>query len=75
MYITIELPDANNRKVKPKAYGKVTFFATTRKEKTHSELDFYLYDTVNVEESKIIVGFRNIIYIVKKRKRNGGNSC
>lgn len=69
LYITIELPDAHNPKVKLEADGKFTFSATTGQEQTHYELDFYLYDRVNAEESKISVGLRNIIYIVKKEEK------
>lgn len=68
LYITIELPDANNPKVKLEPDGKFTFSATTGQEQTLYELDFYLYDRVNAEESKISVGLRNIICIVKKEE-------
>nr|ADE76981.1 unknown [Picea sitchensis] len=69
LYITIELPDANNPKWKLEPDGKFTFSATTGQEKTFYELDFYLYDRVNVEESKISVNLRNIICILKKEDK------
>lgn len=69
LYITIELPDANNSKVKLEPDGKFTFSATTGKEQTLYGLDYCLYDRVNVEESKINVGLRNIICIVKKEEK------
>lgn len=69
LYITIELPDANNPKVNLEPDGKFTFSATTGQEQTPYELDFYLYDRVNVEESNISVGLRNIICILKKEEK------
>lgn len=69
LYITIELPDANNPKVKLEPDGKFTFSATTGQEQTYYELDFYLYDRVNVGESKISIGLRHIFCIVKKEEK------
>jgi len=69
LYITIELPDANNPKVKLEPDGKFTFSATTGQEQTFYELDLNLYDRVNVEESKISVGLRHIFCIVKKEDK------
>ncbi|KAH7656295.1 cytosolic prostaglandin-E synthase protein [Dioscorea alata] len=66
VYITIELPDAKDVKLSLQPNGQFHFSATTGAENIPYEIDFELYDKVNVEESKAAVGLRNICYLVKK---------
>ncbi|XP_068636766.1 co-chaperone protein p23-1-like [Aristolochia californica] len=66
VFITIELPDAKDVKLKLEPEGKFFFSATAGSDNTPYEIDLDLYDTVNVEESKSSVGLRSIRYIVKK---------
>lgn len=66
LIITIELPDANDVKLKLDPEGKFFFSATSGVEKIPYELDIDLYDKVDVNESKASVGLRNICYLVKK---------
>ncbi|KAJ6793170.1 Uncharacterized protein M6B38_111380 [Iris pallida] len=69
VFITIELPDAKDLKLSLQPEGQFSFYATTGSDKIPYELDFELYDKVNVEESKAAVGLRNICYLVKKAER------
>ncbi|KAK8969652.1 hypothetical protein KSP40_PGU019554 [Platanthera guangdongensis] len=66
VYITIELPDAENVKLKLQPEGRLYFSATSGPDSIQYEVDLELYDKVNVEESKAAVGLRNICYLVKK---------
>ncbi|KAL6209385.1 hypothetical protein ACLB2K_020327 [Fragaria x ananassa] len=66
LYITIDLPDAQDVKLKLDPEGKFLFSATTGKEKTPYEVDLDLYDKIDVNESKASIGLRNICYLVKK---------
>ncbi|KAJ6852424.1 uncharacterized protein M6B38_255625 [Iris pallida] len=66
VFITIELPDAKDLKLTLQPDGQFSFYATSGSDKIPYELDFELYDKVNVEESKAAVGLRNICYLVKK---------
>lgn len=66
VFITIELPDAENVKLKLQPEGRLYFSATSGPDSTEYEVDLELYDKVNVEESKAAVGLRNICYLVKK---------
>ncbi|KAL6218262.1 hypothetical protein ACLB2K_011477 [Fragaria x ananassa] len=66
LYITIDLPDAQDVKLKLGPEGKFLFSATTGKEKTPYEVDLDLYDKIDVNESKASIGLRNICYLVKK---------
>lgn len=66
LFITIELPDAQDVKLKLEPEGKFFFSATTGAEKVPYEVDLELYDKVDVNESKASVGSRNICYLVKK---------
>eukprot|EP00252_Welwitschia_mirabilis_P020558 TRINITY_DN5066_c0_g1_i2.p1 TRINITY_DN5066_c0_g1~~TRINITY_DN5066_c0_g1_i2.p1 ORF type:complete len:182 (-),score=57.47 TRINITY_DN5066_c0_g1_i2:214-759(-) len=69
LYITIELPDAVNPKIKIEPEGKFIFSATAGKDQLPYELDLELFDKVNVEESRISIGLRNIICIVQKQEK------
>lgn len=66
LYITIDLPDAQDVKLKLQPEGKFLFSATTGAEKTPYEVDLDLYDKIDVNESKANIGLRNICYLVKK---------
>ncbi|KAG9451232.1 hypothetical protein H6P81_011197 [Aristolochia fimbriata] len=66
VFITIELPDAEDVKLKLEPEGKFVFSAMAGADNTLYEIDLDLYDKVNVEESKSSIGLRNLRYIVKK---------
>ncbi|KAK1367099.1 Co-chaperone protein p23-1 [Heracleum sosnowskyi] len=66
LFITIDLPDAKDVKLKLEPEGKFYFSATSGPEKLLYEIDIDLYDEVDVNESKASVGSRNIIYLIKK---------
>ncbi|KAB2603433.1 hypothetical protein D8674_004438 [Pyrus ussuriensis x Pyrus communis] len=66
VYITIDLPDAQDVKLKLEPEGKFLFSATVGPEKTPYEVDLDLYDKIDVNETKSSVGLRNICYLVKK---------
>ncbi|KAJ4701131.1 HSP20-like chaperones superfamily protein [Melia azedarach] len=69
VYITIDLPDAQDVKLKLEPEGKFFFSATSGADKIPYEVDFDLYDKVDVNESKASVGLRNICYLVKKGEK------
>ncbi|MED6110541.1 hypothetical protein PIB30_043963 [Stylosanthes scabra] len=66
VYITIELPDAQDVKLKLEPEGKFYFSATAGAEKVPYEIDIDLFDKVDVDNSKVSVGSRNIFYLVVK---------
>ncbi|XVE55082.1 hypothetical protein DITRI_Ditri03aG0132300 [Diplodiscus trichospermus] len=66
VFITIELPDAQDVKLKLEPEGKFFFSATSGADKIPYEVDLDLHDKVVVDESKASVGKRNICYLVKK---------
>ncbi|XP_027367285.1 co-chaperone protein p23-1-like [Abrus precatorius] len=66
LYITVELPDAQDVKLKLEPDGKFYFSATTGAEKIPYEINIDLFDKVDVNNSKASTGSRNIFYIVKK---------
>ncbi|XP_062020703.1 uncharacterized protein LOC133737097 [Rosa rugosa] len=66
LYITIELPDAEDVKLKLEPEGKFLFSATTGAEKIPYVVDLDLYDKVDVNESRYSVGSGNIFHLVKK---------
>ncbi|TQD72739.1 hypothetical protein C1H46_041730 [Malus baccata] len=66
VYITVDLPDAQDVKLKLEPEGKFLFSATTGPEKTPYEVDLDLYDKIDINETKTSVGLRNICYLVKK---------
>ncbi|KAJ0024799.1 hypothetical protein Pint_07842 [Pistacia integerrima] len=66
VFITIDLPDAQDVKLKLEPEGKFFFSATSGADKIPYEVDFDLFDNVDVNESKASVGLRNICYLVKK---------
>ncbi|KAK9271085.1 hypothetical protein L1049_026674 [Liquidambar formosana] len=66
LFITIDLPDAKDVKLKLDPEGKFFFSATSGVDKIPYEVDIDLLDKVDVNESKASVGLRNICYLVKK---------
>ncbi|XP_062098511.1 co-chaperone protein p23-1-like [Humulus lupulus] len=68
LYITIDLPDAQDVKLKLEPEGKFLFSATSGVDKVPYELDLDLFDKVDVNESKASVGLRNIRYLIKKNE-------
>ncbi|KAG7593723.1 HSP20-like chaperone [Arabidopsis thaliana x Arabidopsis arenosa] len=66
VYITVELPDAEDVKLKLEPQGKFFFSATSGASKTPYEVDLDLFDSVDVNESKASVSSRCICYMVKK---------
>ncbi|XP_044474556.1 co-chaperone protein p23-1-like isoform X2 [Mangifera indica] len=66
VFITIDLPDAQDVKLKLEPEGKFVFSATSGSDKIPYEVDLDLFDSVDVNESKASVGSRNICYLVKK---------
>ncbi|XP_058096588.1 co-chaperone protein p23-1-like [Magnolia sinica] len=69
VYITVELPDANDVKLNLEPEGKFFFSATSGADKIPYEVDIDLHDKVNVDESKASIGVRNICYLVKKAEK------
>ncbi|RDX66479.1 hypothetical protein CR513_54746, partial [Mucuna pruriens] len=73
LYITVELPDAQDVKLKLEPEGKFYFSATAGAEKISYEVDFDLFDKIDVNNSKASVGSRNICYLVKKAENKWWN--
>ncbi|KAL8162044.1 hypothetical protein V2J09_013533 [Rumex salicifolius] len=67
VFITVELPDAKDVKLKLEPNGKFAFSAT--KDGTPYEFDFELFDKIKVEESKHNIGVRSIVYAVQKEEK------
>ncbi|XP_062211423.1 co-chaperone protein p23-1-like [Phragmites australis] len=65
VFLTIELPDANDVKLSLKPEGHFNFSAKGADDLPY-ELDLELFDAVNVEESKAAVAPRTICYLIKK---------
>eukprot|EP00249_Psilotum_nudum_P010814 c22782_g1_i1 orf=739-1179(-) len=66
VFLTVELPDTKSPKVKIEPEGRFTFSAVVGSSDDEYELDFELFDKINVEESKISVGLRNVFCVLKK---------
>ncbi|XP_068658144.1 co-chaperone protein p23-1-like [Aristolochia californica] len=64
VFLTVELPDAKDVKVKLEAEGKFLFSAT--RDGVLYEVDLELFDKINTEESKVSIGVRSIVYTIKK---------
>ncbi|KAI3868138.1 hypothetical protein MKX03_035354 [Papaver bracteatum] len=65
IFLTVDLPDANDVKLKLEPQGRFVFSAT--KDGIPYEVDIELYDKINAEESKVNNGARNIVYYVIKK--------
>ncbi|CAN4122163.1 unnamed protein product [Withania somnifera] len=66
LFITVELPDAKNVKLKLEPEGKFSFSATAGADNVPYAVDLDLFDKINVDESKSSSTSRNIVYLVKK---------
>ncbi|KAI3921825.1 hypothetical protein MKX01_005514, partial [Papaver californicum] len=64
IFINVDLPDANDVKLKLEPQGRFVFLAT--KDGIPYEVDIELYDKINVEESKVNNDVRIIVYVIKK---------
>ncbi|OVA13803.1 CS domain [Macleaya cordata] len=64
IFLTVDLPDAKDVKLKLEPEGRFIFSAT--KDSVPYEVDIELFDKINVEESKVSIGVRNIVYVIKK---------
>ncbi|XP_009115602.1 co-chaperone protein p23-1 [Brassica rapa] len=73
VYITVELPDAEDVKLKLEPEGKLFFSATSGASKTLYEVDLDLLDSVDVNESKVNVSSRSVFYLVKKAESKWWN--
>eukprot|EP00249_Psilotum_nudum_P013469 c24347_g2_i1 orf=156-557(+) len=69
LFLTVELPNAKNPKVKLDPEGKFIFSATAGPDDHLFELELELFDKVDVEASKINVGSRQIICIIQKQEK------
>ncbi|EHA8591506.1 co-chaperone protein p23-1 [Cocos nucifera] len=69
VYITIELPDAKDVKLNLQPDGHFYFSAASGADNVPYEIDFELFDKVNVEEGKASIGLRTICYLVKKAEK------
>ncbi|KAK4483195.1 hypothetical protein RD792_010375 [Penstemon davidsonii] len=66
VYLTVLLPDAKNPKVNLDPEGTFTFSATAGADNNLYEIKLDLFDKVDVEESKINIGVRNIFCVLEK---------
>ncbi|WJX71167.1 prostaglandin-E synthase [Trifolium repens] len=66
LYLTVDLPDAQDVKVKLEPEGKFYFSATAGAEKIPYEIDIDLFDNIDVNNSKVSPSSRHICYLVKK---------
>ncbi|KAJ0257630.1 CS domain-containing protein [Hirschfeldia incana] len=73
VYITVELPDAENVKLKLEPQGKFFFSAMGGASKTQYEVELDLFDSVDVNESKASVSSRCVCYLVKKAESKWWN--
>lgn len=73
VFLTVLLPDAKNPKVNLDPEGVFSFSGTAGAENHHYELKLHLHDKVNVEESKINIGIRNIFCVLEKAEKKWWN--
>ncbi|KAK9122556.1 hypothetical protein Sjap_012158 [Stephania japonica] len=67
IYLTVDLTDAKDVKLKLEPEGKFIFSAT--KDGVPYELDIELLDKINFEESKVNIGVRSIVYAITKAEK------
>ncbi|RVX06693.1 Uncharacterized protein CK203_029515 [Vitis vinifera] len=67
LYLTVELPDAKDVKLKLEPEGRFMFSAT--KDDVPYEVDIELFDKIKVEDSKCNVGVRSIVYVIAKAEK------
>ncbi|KAL2642762.1 hypothetical protein R1flu_010349 [Riccia fluitans] len=72
VFLTVELPDAKNPKVKLEPQGRFVFSALAAGGSEH-ELDLELFGGVDVGASKISVGLRHIIVVLQKEDHKWWN--
>ncbi|CAH9078464.1 unnamed protein product [Cuscuta europaea] len=66
LFIKVELPDAKNVNFKLDPEGKFSFSAEAGADNRPYELEFDLFDKVDVNESKSSITSRCICYLIKK---------
>ncbi|RWR75904.1 putative HSP90 co-chaperone [Cinnamomum micranthum f. kanehirae] len=71
IYLTVELPDSKDVKLKLEPEGKFIFSAT--KDGVPYEVDIELFDKINAEDSKVSIGLRHIVYVIKKDENKWWN--
>ncbi|KAK9111145.1 hypothetical protein Scep_018664 [Stephania cephalantha] len=69
LFITIELPDAKDARVKLEPEGKFFFSAKVGADNIPYEIDIDLFDKVDVNESKASICSRNICYLIQKAEK------
>uniref|UniRef100_A0A7N0VCA9 Co-chaperone protein p23 n=1 Tax=Kalanchoe fedtschenkoi TaxID=63787 RepID=A0A7N0VCA9_KALFE len=69
VFITVQLPNAADAKVVLEPEGVFGFTASGGADKQPYEIKLNLHDKVNVEESKINVGPRNVFCIIEKAEK------
>lgn len=69
IFLTVELPDARNPKIKLEPEGKFVFSATAGADDHLFEIELELFDNVNVEASKINMGLRHIFCVIQKHEK------
>ncbi|XP_078446699.1 co-chaperone protein p23-1-like [Wolffia australiana] len=67
IFLSIELPDAEDVKMDLRSEGRFIFSAV--KDGVPYQIDLELFDKINVEESKASVGSRHISYNLKKAEK------
>ncbi|KAL4567676.1 hypothetical protein LXL04_023268 [Taraxacum kok-saghyz] len=73
LFVTIDLPNTKNVKLKLEPEGKFYFSATVGSENLPYEIDINFHDKVKVNESKASVGPRTIVYLIKKEESKWWN--
>ncbi|KAH7287825.1 hypothetical protein KP509_32G076800 [Ceratopteris richardii] len=69
IFLTVELPDAREPKVKLEPEGKFCFNAIAGPSNDVFEIELELFDKVDVEASKINIGLRNIFCVIQKQTK------
>ncbi|GJW89736.1 HSP20-like chaperone [Tanacetum coccineum] len=73
IFITVDLPDAKDVKLKLEPEGKFYFSATAGADNVPYEIGVNLHDKVDVNESKSSAGSRSIVYLIKKEESKWWN--
>ncbi|KAI4374334.1 hypothetical protein MLD38_012341 [Melastoma candidum] len=69
VFLTVQLPDAKDAKVNLDPEGVFSFSGKAGSGNNLYEIKLELFDKVNVEESKINIGVRNIFCILEKAEK------
>lgn len=67
VFLTVELPDAKDPKVKLEPEGKLTFSATAGADNQKYELDLQLFDKIDVEVCWKSVSFWRLLFVLSSR--------